>query len=94
MCGVGQQTGSWRDSVQWVVGGWVQPGGRAFTCLRLRRSIRKNGNVLKPLKNIRGGFPGVFCEDILILSTKPMGIVMYIFKIRFSEKFEVEIASL
>ena len=54
----------------------------------------KNGNVLKPLKNIRGGFPGVFCEDILILSTKPMGIVMYIFKIRFSEKFEVEIASL
>lgn len=54
----------------------------------------KNGNVLKPLKNICGGFPGVFCEDILILSTKPMEIVMYIFKIRFSEKFEVEIASL
>lgn len=61
---------------------------------RLGRSIRKNGNVLKPLKNIRGGFPDVFCEDILILSTKPMEVVMYVFKIRFSEKFEVEIASL
>lgn len=54
----------------------------------------KTAMLLKPLKNICGGFPSVFCEDILILSTKSMEIVMYVFKIRFGEKFEVEIASL
>lgn len=79
------------------LGGTVSSGwwefGRSLEA-GLRRSIRKNGNVIETSQKHTWRFPSVFCEDILILSTKPMEIVMYVFKIRFGEKFEVEIASL
>lgn len=73
-------------------GGWWEFGRSLST--GSEEIFVKTVMLLKPLKNIRGGFPSVFCEDILILSTKPVEIVMYVFKIRFGEKFEVEIASL
>lgn len=87
----------WGWAADWDLEGQCRVGGGSLGAAWRQGSEEvfiKTVTLLKPLKNIRGGFPSVFCEDILILSTKPMEIVMYVFKIRFGEKFEVEIASL